>query len=365
MNSFKRKLLLLQGLLNGCTARIGPEIVDLDVTNRCNLRCVGCIYHSQDILKDRNFKFRQRDFPLALFYQMLEQLETVRAHTLVFQGSGEPLLHPHIVKMLHEARAKGFATHLLTNGTLLDPKTAGEILESGLDGIRVSLWASNQDEYSRNYPGTPSHFLPRVLANLQSLNAIKKKHKRSTRVLLYCVINAHNMESMDEFVRIAKNTGCDGIHFGLFYTSFSSSKALVLSEKKRREIATSMKALKAGLKRNALQENAAWFLDRLSRHDTDWMRYPCYEPWFHARISPNGDVEGCTRCIPPRIYGNLYDADFATIWNGPTMQKVRRDHTKPRAVEQLMKCCDCTSCCFGWQIKRIHKFYRWFLPLTT
>ena len=41
------KLKLAAGLLFGQRAFNGPVYVNLDLTNRCNLNCVGCRYHGR------------------------------------------------------------------------------------------------------------------------------------------------------------------------------------------------------------------------------------------------------------------------------------------------------------------------------
>jgi MoaA/NifB/PqqE/SkfB family radical SAM enzyme len=365
MLSFKRRLLLLKGLWNGKKAFIGPEIVDLDLTNRCNLTCVGCPYHSPIIPLEQRFESRQQDFPLVLFQKLLGQLEAVHAHTLVFQGSGEPLLHPQITEMLQAASSRGFATHLLTNGILMDGNIAEGILDAGTHGIRISLWASNENEYTLNYPGTPVKFFSCIQDNIKRLNELKIKKRSKTRVLLYCVINVHNMASLNKFVQIARETDCDGLHFGPFYKTYNSKTDSSLNKEQRKEIVSRMHEVRSTLRRYALQENVNWFLTRLSLNDPSWVQYPCYEPWFHARIFSNGDVGGCTRCIPQKVYGNLHNEEFAAIWNNNAIQQARIKYTRNGAVAELMKECDCKSCCFGWQIKKIHGVFRFFLPVQN
>jgi hypothetical protein len=49
MATFYQKTALLKGLLTGEVAKTGPFYVDIDLTRRCNLRCLGCPYHSPHI----------------------------------------------------------------------------------------------------------------------------------------------------------------------------------------------------------------------------------------------------------------------------------------------------------------------------
>lgn len=46
MASAYQKIKLLQGLLTGEYAHTGPFHAVVGLTSRCNLRCVGCRYHS-------------------------------------------------------------------------------------------------------------------------------------------------------------------------------------------------------------------------------------------------------------------------------------------------------------------------------
>jgi len=49
MPTINQNLRLLQGLIAGDTAFTGPFFVTLDLTRRCNLKCIGCRYHSSQV----------------------------------------------------------------------------------------------------------------------------------------------------------------------------------------------------------------------------------------------------------------------------------------------------------------------------
>jgi len=56
---------------------------------------------------------------------------------------------------------------LITNGTLRDRETVGAILESGLDGLQVTLWADSVEEYRRQHPGADPDNFRRVIDGLR------------------------------------------------------------------------------------------------------------------------------------------------------------------------------------------------------
>ena len=64
MAKLAHKVRVIQGLLGGDTARMGPLYVSVAVTRRCNLHCVGCIFHSPDV--ESPF-FQRHNIPELLF----------------------------------------------------------------------------------------------------------------------------------------------------------------------------------------------------------------------------------------------------------------------------------------------------------
>lgn len=127
-------------LKNGIHSMSYPISVELTLTNRCNLRCVYC---SDLELRERqgNEVFLDYDILSRLF----EDLAKGGTKGVVFEGGGEPTLHPDFSKLVRSAKENNLAVGLITNGTVrLDESD----LQS-LEWIRVSLDASNAEEYTR------------------------------------------------------------------------------------------------------------------------------------------------------------------------------------------------------------------------
>jgi sulfatase maturation enzyme AslB (radical SAM superfamily) len=128
---------VLGGLANEASYRLGlsraPALLsaNLELTNRCNLRCTFCPTADGRMQRARGF------MDPALFARALEgagRLEFV----LLFQW-GEPLLHPKFFDLARRAAARGARTLVTTNGTLLDDRRVAELLRSGLDRVTVSV----------------------------------------------------------------------------------------------------------------------------------------------------------------------------------------------------------------------------------
>jgi hypothetical protein len=127
---------LLRGALNEAAYRLGSaasfrlETLNVEITNRCNLRCTYCPVN-------RDLARGKRDMPLDAFVDLLDRSPTIR-NLLPFQW-GEPLLHRDLFAMLEAARDRGVRVFLTTNGTLLDDAACRALLKSGVTRLTISV----------------------------------------------------------------------------------------------------------------------------------------------------------------------------------------------------------------------------------
>ncbi len=141
-------------LQNGINTMSYPISVELTLTNRCNLACVYC---SDLELRERqgNDSFLDYDILNSLF----KDLSKGGTKGVVFEGGGEPTLHPDFSKLVGSAKENNLAVGLITNGTVRLDESDLEKFE----WIRVSLDASNAEEYV-NLKGVDC--FERVLSNI-------------------------------------------------------------------------------------------------------------------------------------------------------------------------------------------------------
>jgi len=48
------------------------------------------------------------------------------------------------------------------------------------------------------------------------------------------------------------------------------------------------------------------------------------------------------------------------IWNGPEIRRFRRQSVSKNGHAVINKKCDCSMCCFYYDLNRIHRIFRWF-----
>lgn len=113
---------------------IGPSQVALDITNKCNLRCLHCYNESGENIQSENEL--TDDEVMAL----IDDLCKIKIFNLCFCG-GEPLLRKDLiiraVKKLKENNIPNVA--IVTNGLLLTKDIAKEFKDVGLTRVQISL----------------------------------------------------------------------------------------------------------------------------------------------------------------------------------------------------------------------------------
>ena len=109
-------------------SRPGKDRTLLLLINRgCNLRCSFC---------DLWDNHEQMDVPGRLL-PLLDEAVAIQTKVLVITG-GEPFLHPDLFLAVREAKRRGLAVNITTNGLLVDRRWA-ELRQSGLDSLSFSI----------------------------------------------------------------------------------------------------------------------------------------------------------------------------------------------------------------------------------
>jgi len=107
----------------------------IELTSRCNERCVHCYVPHEA---------KTKDMEPSLFYAVLEQCREMGVLDITFSG-GEPLMHPNFCDFLQKAKSYDFSVTVLSNLTLLDEKALSAIKNGRLSSVNVSLYSMNPE----------------------------------------------------------------------------------------------------------------------------------------------------------------------------------------------------------------------------
>jgi radical SAM protein with 4Fe4S-binding SPASM domain len=107
--------------------------LQIELTSRCNERCVHCYIPHENKLND---------IEPALFYDVLDQCRDMGLLSLTLSG-GEPMLHKNFCDFLRKAKGYDFSLNVLSNLTLLNDEIIAEMKANRLSSVQVSLYSIN------------------------------------------------------------------------------------------------------------------------------------------------------------------------------------------------------------------------------
>jgi MoaA/NifB/PqqE/SkfB family radical SAM enzyme len=323
-----------------------PVCLYLETTNRCNILCTTC---------PRTFEELEppADMSWEMFTSIVDQFPKIER--VVLHGVGEPLMTRDLIRMIRYLKARGTYVLFNTNATLLTERKAKELIESGLDEMRVSLDAAEPAEYEE-VRGLP--LFNRVVDNVRTFVELQRRTgAKHPRVSLWLTGLKETIEQLPAFVRLAKALGVAEVYLQrLVY--FPEGQGLARMESALFE---ALDSTEAGLIREAEElaetlgvrfsaSGATVPENSLQRKEADRPWSMCRRPWTLMYFTAHGRALPC--CIAPfsmRGYENftLGDATQRTlreIWNGEDYQEFRR----ALLTEQPPK--PCQTCGLRWSL---------------
>jgi MoaA/NifB/PqqE/SkfB family radical SAM enzyme len=327
-----------------------PVNLNLNLTRRCNLKCVMCEQH-RHIPGPTGLSWYDPslELPLATWVDLLDQVVAFRPR--LYLTGGEPTLYPHFPQFLRETNQRGFLVHLQTNGTLLD-RLADDLVAQNVSLVTVSL--DGPPEVHDSIRGQAGAF-GKTYEGLTALLAARARQRSPGPVILInCVISKANLASLDQMVSLAQGLGVDILQFQhtifnaaanvrrhnqVLSPQFAASQGLDLTppsipegEYYESEITASdlprlldqfkeVRRLAQGRQKLLFVPNLPPELIKPYYLDLAYPFPPvCNSPWKACRILPDGTVSPCLHLVA----GNITAQPFEEIWNGPQMRRFRQ-----------------------------------------
>jgi molybdenum cofactor biosynthesis enzyme MoaA len=180
--------------------------LELDLINRCNLRCVMC-YHSQDHARHARTAHMTPEAFATIAGCLLPS-----CYRLSLSLGNEPLMSPHFTDILRIAAPYAVPNvNFFTNAQLLDAGKIEAILDCGVTQVCVSVDGAT----ARTYNGIRRDGdFDRLLSNVPALIAARAARAGSRlRVRFDMVMMQRNVHEMADLVRLAARLGVDELDF--------------------------------------------------------------------------------------------------------------------------------------------------------
>jgi len=176
-----------------------PEVLQVEVTTRCNLNCTFCKARPDDV-KSRG------DLRYEVYERVVSRLEGIIDRVNLW-GAGEPMLHPDFFRMANKASELGIKRiKVSTNGHFLTAENIAKILDCGITQMRVALDHPSEKDYISGRRGGDFY---RVVNGIADLCAERSKQNSPLRVVV-CAVNSHLFAVEENPVKkIAATLGAD------------------------------------------------------------------------------------------------------------------------------------------------------------
>ena len=289
-----------------------PYSIVIDPSNLCNFKCSFCPTGDEELLK-KNRRPRG-NMPLSLFQKVIDDISGFRdsLKALWLVKDGEPLMNPDFGKMIRYAKERKISEIIktTTNASLLDRGRSVELIESGLDYIRISIEQVTDEGYqriTRNYSD-----YARIRRNVETLFNEKIRRKSGLTVHVKILdIDLTEMEKekfFDGFKDISDSLNIET----LMGWSRSEEKDFTLGR-------TVVSGMSGG---NKLKKN----------------RKICPEPFKTLSVNFNGEVSVC--CVDwsmGTVIGDAVNESLVDIWNGNQLYQFRMKQLKGN--RKTIPCC--------------------------
>lgn len=230
-----RDNLELVGVLQGERAYAGPSALEIDLTNDCNNTCVGCWCHSLQMGELKFAGAMKRQFlETAIIEKLLDDAWAMGTRKVQLAGSGEPFMHPDVMRILAHAKRLGYEVTIVTNLNFITRERADKLVELGVDRITASVWAGTAATYVATHPNQTEKSFERLRDVLGYLWARKRALGRSAPLVkMYHVVSSVNCRDLEPMVALAVETGCEQVELQITDIVPGRSDSLALSDADR------------------------------------------------------------------------------------------------------------------------------------
>ncbi len=305
----------MSGLMEEMAAKASrlniPLNVQLDLTYRCNERCVHCYLDHHD----------HGEMSTAEIKHLLDEMAEAGVFILTLSG-GEIFLRKDFFAILEHARRLMFCVRLKTNAVLIRERDAARLRELAVESIQVSIYSHRPEVHDS---------ITLLRGSLKrSLDAIRFLKAQGLRVIMANVLMLQNMRDYTAVRALAEELGVECTLDPTVTPMMDGDRSIV----------------SLGVGQNALHEvfrdaSLVGHVDEFCAipaeiGQDDLEATPCSAGHTACYVSPYGDVFPCVQFPLPT--GNVRRERFIDIWRySRQMNEVRSIRLK-----DLPTCSSCT-----------------------
>jgi AdoMet-dependent heme synthase len=274
-----------------------PLAAHLDLTWRCNERCVHCYLDHDD----------RGEMAFAEIDRLLGEMAAAGVFQLTLSG-GEPLLRKDFFEIATRARELGFNVKIKTNGILIREAEAARLQALYLDSIQISIYSHRSAVHDT---------ITKVSGSLErSLAAARFLVGQGLRVTFACVLMRDNVTDYREVQRLAREIGAGFTLDPTITPHLNGDRSLLALNVARAELRRVLHDS------DLVGDTAQSCAPPSAPSDAELSAFPCSAGHSSCYVSPYGDFYPCVQF--PLICGNVRRESFAEIWrHSPQLADIR------------------------------------------
>jgi AdoMet-dependent heme synthase len=294
--------------------RLGiPLAVQLDLTYRCNERCVHCYLDHED----------HGEMTTAEILGLLDQLAEAGVFFLTLSG-GEIFMRKDLFEIMERARSLTFVVKLKTNAVMINRRKARRIAAIGVESVQVSLYSHRAEVHDAitKLPGS----LERTLEGARLLR------EAGVNVSFANVVMRENADDYPDVRDLARDMGIEYKIDPTITPMMDGGRDVLELNVDRERLAAIYHDPRLVDDVGELCAPPSGPMDEKDAFDT----IPCTAGHSACYVSPYGDVYPCVQF--PLLSGNVRKQSFAQIWrDSPQLKEVRSI-----TIGDLEGCSSCT-----------------------
>ncbi|MGB6063973.1 MAG: radical SAM protein [Desulfomonilaceae bacterium] len=280
-----------------------PFLVDIELTNHCNLSCIMCPRHAMK--RDKGFMSGE------IFKRVVEECAQHSTPIRLIRF-GEPFLHPKIVEFCRYAKSNDLMVHITNNGLVIKETDMQALVDLAVDSIIFSFQGTTRERYQTIRNNCMYDKLVHTIKRLVEIRGDREKpfiHVSTT------VLDDSKMEIgqfVDNWATVVDSVG---VGRTLLYT----------------------------IPTDDLEPSLAKKIRELRRSETIKRVYgPCREVFQKLSVDWDGTITCCCGDFDRLLaVGHIRKSSLSHVWNNSRRLAIYRELLEAREHKSLKLCSTC------------------------
>ena len=281
----------------------------IEITNLCNDACIFC--YNKNMVREKGF------IEPALVDRVLNEAYELGMREVGFYTTGEPLLNKSLEEYIFKAKTIGYEyVYITTNGVLADINRMEKLIGNGLNSIKFSINAIDNDEYTFIHG---KNDFEKVITNLKKLYNYKLKNNISINIFVSYIKTKYNDRNIKE-IKDFFNDICDEV--------------VIMNVENQ----------------GGLQPEINDLL--LSHSDVELdttKKLPCSYPFKSVIITREGYLTACCLDFQNYLaYADLNKTSLKEAWGNEVIRKLRREQLESNSSNTI-----CSNCVYNTNVQPV------------